>query len=178
MQVIPIELNGGIMPKKGSEYAAAFDVFCPEDYELTKQRNVVPLNFCIELPSEWKANMRPRSGYSAKGFEVEVRTTYRRYNGEVYTTKERVRIDADVLLGLIDEDFRDTVGVIVKVYSMDVTAPQKYEFDTIVENHVYITKGMRFAQMEICGGKCELKEVESINRDIDRGGGYGHTGNE
>ena len=53
---------------------------------------------------------------------------------------------------------------------------QQYEFDTIVENHVVIPKGTRFAQMEICGGECELKEVDRINRDIDRGGGFGHTG--
>ena len=64
----------------------------------------------------------------------------------------------------------------VKVYSLDYTAKQQYEFDTIVENHVVIPKGTRFAQMEICGGECELKEVDRINRDIDRGGGFGHTG--
>ena len=173
---IPIELNGGIMPTKGSRYAAAFDVYCPEDYELTQQRNVVPLNFCIELPIGWKANMRPRSGFSAKGFEVEVRTTYRRYFGEVYTATEKVRIDADVLLGLVDCDYRDTVGVMVKCNSLAYIAKQKYEFDTIVENHIIIPKGERFAQMEICGGECELVVVDKINRDIDRGGGYGHTG--
>ena len=166
------------MPTKGSRYAAAFDVYCPEDFELKQQRQVVPLGFCIELPSGWKANIRPRSGFSAKGFEAEVRTTYRRYNGDVYTAKERVRIDADVLLGLIDPDYKDEVGVIVKVHSMDVVAPQKYEFDVIVENHVFITKHTRFAQMEICGGDCELQIVSEINRDIDRGGGFGHTGHE
>ena len=176
MTQIPIELNGGILPTKGSIYAAAFDVYCPEDFELKQQRNVIPLGFCIELPIGWKANIRPRSGFSAKGFEAEVRTTYRRYYGETYTAVEKVRIDADVLLGLIDSDYRDGVGVLVKVYSLDYTAKQQYEFDTIVENHVVIPKGTRFAQMEICGGECELKEVDRINRDIDRGGGFGHTG--
>ena len=176
MTKIPIELNGGILPTRGSQYAAAYDVYCPADYELKKQRQVVPLEFCIQLPIGWKANIRPRSGFSAKGFEVEVRTTYKRYNGEQYLSKEIVRIDADVLIGLVDADYRDAVGVMVKVYDMDVVAPQKHEFDTIVENHVYLTRGTRFAQMEICGGPCELEIVEKINRDIDRGGGYGHTG--
>lgn len=176
MTYIPIELNGGIMPTKGSEHAAAFDVYCPEDFELKVQRQIVPLGFCIGLPRGWKANMRPRSGFSAKGFEAEVRTTYRKYDGETYTATDTVRIDADVLLGLVDEDYRDTVGVIVKVCSLDVVAKQRYEFDTIVENHVYITKRTRFAQMEICGGECELVAVDRINRDIDRGGGFGHTG--
>lgn len=176
MMNIPIELNGGILPTKGSKYAAAFDVYCPEDYELKQQRQVVPLGFCIELPIGWKANMRPRSGFSVKGMDVEVRTTYRRYNGEIYVAKERVNIDADVLLGLVDSDYRDSVGVIVKCYNLDVIAKQEYEFDTIVENHIFITKGTRFAQMEVCGGECQLVIVDKINRDIDRGGGYGHSG--
>ena len=176
MNKIPIELNGGIMPTKGTEHAAAFDVYCPEDFELKAQRQVVPLGFCIELPIGWKANMRPRSGFSVKGFEAEVRTTYRTYNGAVYVSTEMVRIDADVLLGLVDSDFRDTVGVIVRVWSLDVVAKQLHEFDTIVENHVFIAKGTRFAQMEVCGGECELVVVDRINRDIDRGGGFGHTG--
>lgn len=173
---IPVELRGGVMPTRGSERAAAFDVYCPRDYELRLQRQVVPLGFCIGLPDGWKANMRPRSGFSAKGFEVEVRTTYRHYDGETYTSVERTRIDADVLLGLVDEDYTDEVGAIVKVCSMDCVAPQRHEFDEIVENHVVIPEGARFAQMEVCGGRCELVAVESISRDNDRGGGFGHTG--
>ena len=174
---IPIELNGGLLPKKGSDYAAAYDVYVKEDYELKQSRQVIPLGFCIELPVGWKANMRPRSGFSAKGMEAEVRTTYRRFTGEGYTVSKQVRIDADVLLGLIDSDYRDEVGVIVKVYDMDVVAHQLYEFDTIVENHVVLPKNTRVAQMEICGNDAfQLMVVDKINRDIDRGGGYGHTG--
>ena len=175
---IPIELNGGILPTRGSRYAAAYDVYCPQDFELTKQRNIVPLGFCIGLPLDWKANIRPRSGFSAKGFEVEIRTTYRRYSGETYTTAEKARIDADVLIGLVDGDYRDEVGVMVKCYSLAYIAKQKYEFDTIVENHIIIPKGTRFAQMEICGNgeSYELVQVDGIDRDVDRGGGFGHTG--
>lgn len=177
MTKIPIELNGGVLPTLGSAYAAAYDVYCPDDYELREQRQVVPLGFCMALPLGWKANMRPRSGFSAKGMEAEVRTTYRRYDGEVYTAVETVRIDADVLLGLVDSDYRDTVGVIIKVCSLGVVARQQHEFDTIVENHVFLTKGTRIAQMEICGDDSyELVVVDKLNRDIDRGGGYGHTG--
>lgn len=175
--IIPIELNGGELPTKGSEQSAAFDVFCPMDFELTKPRNVVPLGFCIQLPPEWKANMRPRSGFSAKGFVVRVRTTYCDFKThKMYDSVTEERIDADVLLGLVDSDYRDEVGVILKVYDMNVVAPKKQDFDWIIENHVFIHKGERFAQMEICGGPCELQVVEKIVRDTDRGGGFGHTG--
>lgn len=177
MKQIPIEFSNGKMPTLGSEHAAAYDVYVPEDYELKGGRQIVKLGFCIELPLGWKANMRPRSGFSAKGMEAEVRTTYRKYNGETYVSKEVVRIDADVLLGLIDSDYRNECGAIVKVCSLDVIARQLHEFDTIIENHVYLTKGTRLAQMEVCGDDTfELVEVEEINRDIDRGGGFGHTG--
>lgn len=175
MQVVGIELKGGQMPTKGSEYAAAYDVYVPNDTELTKPRQVIPLGFCMQLPIDWKANMRPRSGFSAKGMEAEVRTTYRMYNGEEYVATEKVRLDADVLLGLIDCDYRDECGVIVKCYDLNVTAKQQHEFDTIVENHIYLTRGTRIAQMEI-SHKCDLVEVEKLNRNIDRGGGFGHTG--
>lgn len=175
MTRIPVELNGGTLPKKGSRYAAAYDVYCPEDFELTKDRHIIPLGFSIGLPVGWKANIRPRSVFSAKGMEAEVRTTYRRYNGEEYVSVEKMRIDADVLLGLIGPDYRDEVGAIVKVSSLDAVAPQKYQFDWVVENHVFIAKGTMIAQMEICGGDCELFEGE-IDRDIDRGGGFGHMG--
>lgn len=166
------------MPTRGSQYAAAFDVYVPEDYELTKVRNIVPLGYFIALPVWWKANMRPRSGFSAKGMEVEVRTKYRRYNGEEYVSVETIRIDADVLLGLVDSDYRNEVGVIIKAYSLDYVARKKYDFDDVVENHIVLPKGMRVAQMEICGDThdYELKEVEKLDDDIDRGGGFGHTG--
>lgn len=176
MTEIPIELNGGRMPVRGSQYAAAFDVVVPKDYELTGTRHIIPLGFCIQLPPGWKANIRPRSGFSAKGMEAEVRTRYRHYNGDEYLSTEKVRVDADVLLGLIDSDYRDEVGVIIRVNDISAIAGQKYEFDIVVENHVFIKEGTRIAQMEVCGGMCELVQVSEISREIDRGGGFGHTG--
>lgn len=176
MTEIPIKLHGGMMPVRKSDYAAAYDVFVPEDYELKKDRQIVPLGFSIALPEWWKANMRPRSGMSVKGMEAEVRTVYRMFTGEEYTSTEKMRVDADVMLGLVDSDYRDEVGVIIRVWSLDYTAPQKHEFDTIVENHIVLTRGTRIAQMEICGGTHTLVQTDTIDRNIDRGGGFGHTG--
>ena len=34
MEQVKIKLNGGIMPTKGSEFAAAYDLYVPEDTEL------------------------------------------------------------------------------------------------------------------------------------------------
>ena len=178
MTQIPIEITYGKMPTRGSKYAAAFDVYCPRDFEVSRERFVIPLGFHIALPMWWKANIRPRSGFSLNGMAAEVRTTYRTYQGEEYVAREEVHIDADVKLGLVDCDYKDQVGVIIRVNKMDACARQRHDFDILVENHLYITAGTRIAQMEICGDdpEVELVAVKGINRDTDRGGGFGHTG--
>lgn len=165
------------MPTRGSEYAAAWDVYVPQDYELKVGRQVIPLGFRVELPTGWKANIRPRSGFSAKGMTAEVRTTYRQPDGATYVAVQEMNIDADVLFGLCDSDYRGIYGAIVKVYNLDVVAPQRGEFHVMVENHVFLTKHTRVAQMEILkSDEHELIEVDDIDYSIDRGGGYGHTG--
>jgi dUTP pyrophosphatase len=65
---------------------------------IQKGRNVIPLDLAIELPAGSYAEIRPRSGFSAKGFE------------DVHGCRR----DADVLHGCIDEDFRGNIGVIVR----------------------------------------------------------------
>lgn len=88
-----------IIPTKGSDGAAAFDLYAPEDTFIPQQtRFILKTDIAIELPNGYVADIRPRSGYSAKGFAS--------VNG--------VRFDADVLLGTIDCDYRGNIGVIIK----------------------------------------------------------------
>ena len=178
---INIKLEGGIMPKKGSEYAAAYDLYVPEDYILRLGRQIIDMGFILELPLWWKANIRPRSGFSAKGMQAIARTTYvhavdiGKY--ERKTVEEEVRIDADVLLGLVDCDYHDHCGVMLKVNSLDYFAKKPWEFCDMVKNEIVLPKGLRIAQMEICKGEeSELIEVSEVDMTNDRGGGFGHTG--
>lgn len=87
-----------LLPVRATDGAACFDLYVPKDTPVSKGRNIIPLDFAIELPEGTYADIRPRSGFSAKG--VEDITGCRR--------------DADVLLGTIDCDYRGNVGVIIR----------------------------------------------------------------
>ena len=146
------------MPKKATNGAAAYDLYAPEDVEIKLGRQVIDLKFSMELPHGYAATVQPRSGFSAKGFEASVCDAY--FEGAELHDE---RLNADVLLGLIDEDYRGNVGVIVK---------NKQYHDTM-----FIKKGTRIAQMRIVEvPETELVEVCELS-DTDRGdGGFGSTG--
>lgn len=161
---VKIKLDGGIMPTKGSEFAAAYDVYAPEDIELKYGRQVVDLKFSVELPHGYAAIIQPRSGFSCKGLQVQaiIRGWWCMLLG--IFSKEK-RVDADVLIGLIDEDFRGNVGVIMKSW-------YKSFFRKAI-----ISKGTRIAQMRIVRvPETDIQDCEELDMSKNRGGGYGHTG--
>lgn len=87
-----------IIPMKATDGAACFDLYIPRETAIQKGRNVIPLDIAIELPHGTRADIRPRSGFSAKGME------------DIHGCGR----DADVLLGTIDEDYKGNVGVIIR----------------------------------------------------------------
>ena len=164
MEQVKIKLNGGIMPTKGSEFAAAYDLYVPENVELKYGRQVVDLKFSIELPHGYAAIIQPRSGFTCKGMQVQamVRSFWFAVLG--FGSKEK-RIDADVIVGLVDEDYRNNVGALVKSNYLPIF------------RKAVIPKGTRIAQMRIVQvPQSELLEVEELDMTKNRGGGYGHTG--
>ena len=139
------------MPTRADKGAAGFDLYVPQDTVIHPGRNIVPLDFAIELTGESEAQIRPRSGFSAKGME-----------GYCIQDGSCNRYDADVILGTIDKTYRGNVGVIIKSY-------EKQPF--------LIKQGTRIAQMVI--SHCYLGELELVEdlSDTERGeGGFGHTG--
>lgn len=150
---VKIQLKGGIMPKKAHPSDAAFDLYVPEDVELKFGRNVIDMGFSLEIPEGYAATIQPRSGFSAKGMEVEC-------GGDT------TRIEADVVRGLIDSHYRGNVGVIVNYHRL---VGRTWNW--------IIKKGTRIAQMQIVEvPQVELVEVEELS-ETDRGeGGFGHTG--
>lgn len=87
-----------LIPVRATEGAACFDLYTPREFAVQKGRNIIPLDLSIELPAGTYAEIRPRSGFSAKGFE------------DVHGCRR----DADVLHGVVDADYRGNVGVIVR----------------------------------------------------------------
>ena len=151
------------MPKKAHPSDAAFDLYVPEDIVLQHGRQIIDLKFSIELPTGYAATIQPRSGFSAKGMEVEAHQDILGTGAEdVFET----RIDADIIRGLIDENYRGSVGAIIKV-----------DDEYCVYHKCILKKGTRIAQMQIVEvPQVELIEVEELSV-TDRGeGGFGHTG--
>jgi dUTP pyrophosphatase len=143
------------MPTKGSEQAAGYDLYAPKDTIINPGRNIIPIDIAIALSIGYEAQIRPRSGFSAKGFEGYVITE----NGHEETP---TRFDCDVLLGTVDSDYRGNVGVIVNSHE---TKP------------FLVTAGTRIAQMVIANHwSGDLAIVDELN-DTERGtGGYNSTG--
>ena len=141
------------MPKKAHPSDAAFDLYVPEDVELKFGRNVIDMGFALEIPVGYAATIQPRSGFSAKGMEVDC-------GGDA------TRIEADVVRGLIDANYRGNVGVIVNYHRL---VGKTWNW--------VIKKGTRIAQMQIVPVPVvDLVEVDVLS-ETDRGeGGFGHTG--
>ena len=161
---VKIKLNKGIMPKKAHPSDAAFDLYVPEDVVLQHGRQIIDLKFSIELPMGYAATIQPRSGFSAKGIEVE--ECFVLDDGSIRT--ESVRVDGDVVRGLIDADYRGEVGVILHFMSL---------YSNNERLHYTIKKGTRIAQMQIVQvPQIELVEADDLS-DTERGeGGFGSTG--
>lgn len=137
-----------VIPTKATPQSACYDVYAPCDFTVCPGRSVLPLGLAIELPTGFAAEIRPRSGYSSKGFAGTLADTEYRFN-------------ADILHGVIDSDYRGGIGAIII----------SHELRTFV-----IKKGQRIAQMLIV--KTESVDFENIEEltETQRHGGFGHTG--
>ncbi|XP_021262990.1 deoxyuridine 5'-triphosphate nucleotidohydrolase, mitochondrial isoform X3 [Numida meleagris] len=125
-------------PSKGSARAAGYDLYSAYDYVIPPmEKAVVKTDIQIALPSGCYGRVAPRSGLAAKHF-------------------------IDVGAGVIDEDYRGNIGVVLFNFG-------KETFE--------VKKGDRIAQL-ICERIFypELEEVQALD-DTERGeGGFGSTG--
>ena len=145
--------KGANVPTRADKGAAGYDLYAPVDFIVRPGRNVLPLDFQLELDPGTEAQIRPRSGFSVKGMEGR----------PVFDPDgEPRRYDADVILGSVDESYRGIVGVIIKSYE-DVP--------------FIIKRGCRVAQMVISPYiGVEIEQTDRLT-STDRGaGGFGHTG--
>lgn len=157
MEQIKIKLEGGMMPKKATSFDAAYDVYVPEDTDLKIGRQCIDLKFRMELTHGMAAFIRSRSGYSLKGIEATV--------VDLQGKEHDVRIDAEVMTGLIDEKYRNCLGVLLNFHL--------YEG---FYKRIYLKKGTRIAQMQIVAvPDTEMVQVDELDMTDDRGGGFGHT---
>lgn len=160
-------LGDYIQPRKSNRGSIGYDLSVAEDVVIkAHSRQIVLLNFAINLPYGYEAKIEPRSGFSAKGMEG-YGTRVIRYKSRGFIPRKRVqrglqRWNADVLTGKIDPNYTDSVGVIIR--------NDDEEF--------LLRKGTRIAQMTIYRTQAVwFVPVEELTCE-NRGGGFGHSGSE
>ena len=143
--------DDAFVPTKATEGSAAYDLYAPCDMLVRPGRSVIDLKFAIELPLGYEAKIEPRSGYSAKGFA----------GSAACDMEPDMRFDCDVIVGKIDSDFRNSIGVIV----------------CNRDKAFFVKRGQRIAQLTIYSvGVADFVLSEELS-DTERGtGGFGHTG--
>lgn len=82
---VKIKLIGkGKKPEYKRQGDVCLDCCARENVSLKHgERKHVPLGFALELPPEWEAVIRPRSGYSKNGIDIATGTIDTNYRGEV-----------------------------------------------------------------------------------------------
>jgi len=128
------------LPKKGSAQAAGFDLFAAEDSVIPAGgKGIAKTNCAIKMPRGYYGRVAPRSGLAWKKH-------------------------LDVGAGVIDEDYRGDVGVVLFNHAKEDFA---------------VTKGDRVAQLILEKYAVEVDEVQEVDEldETDRGaGGFGSTG--
>ncbi|MBN3296330.1 DUT protein, partial [Amia calva] len=125
-------------PTKGSSKAAGYDLYSAYDYTIpAMDKAIVKTDIQIAVPSGCYGRVAPRSGLAAKHF-------------------------IDVGAGVVDEDYRGNVGVVLFNFS-------KETFE--------VKKGDRVAQL-ICEriSYPELEQHETLDETERGAGGFGSTG--
>src|SRR5690625_2573440 len=167
--------ESAIIPTKAHVSDSGFDLYALEDTIIEPgETKVIPTGIAVSLPAGYEAQVRPRSGVTAK-------------------TKLRVQ------LGTIDNGDTGEIGVIVDnirytkdgvdILSGEVTTSKSRQVDTIDGNTItvnksykafpyLIRKGDRLAQLVIQPlPTVQAYEIEGDIEQTDRGaGGFGSSG--
>ncbi|XP_020794693.1 deoxyuridine 5'-triphosphate nucleotidohydrolase, mitochondrial isoform X2 [Boleophthalmus pectinirostris] len=125
-------------PTRGSAKAAGYDLYSAYDYIVgPMDKAIVKTDIQIAVPPGHYGRVAPRSGLAAKHF-------------------------IDVGAGVVDEDYRGNVGVVLFNFN-------KEPFE--------VKKGDRVAQL-VCEKICypDLEELETLDETERGAGGFGSTG--
>lgn len=112
-KMIKVETDDSHFPKKASITDAAYDLYTSKTVEAKPyKRMYIPLGFKIELPTNMAMLIQPRSGQSGNGMLAYA--FFPKWLKWITGTPVKVRINADVILGLVDSNYGGEVQAIVK----------------------------------------------------------------
>lgn len=141
-----------IIPHRSREGDACYDLYTNRNYDVKAYDTVViPTGIAIELPVEYEAEIRPRSGISLNGV-----LAYDGFMGRMDNFK------CTIIQETIDSNYRGEIGIIFRNETMcDIT----------------IKKHTKLAQMKInYVPEVEFVEVEELSESNRGENGFGSSG--
>lgn len=156
--------DDAILPTKAHPTDSGYDLYANEDVIIEPgETAVVKTGIAVELPAGYEAQIRPRSGVTAKTkLRAQLGTIDNSYQGE---------------LGVIVDNIRPTIN---KVWADVLIIGDHYiSADDLYEVGTYkIRKGDRIAQLVIQRlPETEVVEIDEFSEGSERGeGGFGSTG--
>ena len=128
-------------PRKANPQDAAYDLFTARMTEAVPNTRVyIPLGFKIALPPDMSMLIQPRSGQSGKGMIAYA--YYPNWLRRISKAPFPLRINADVILGLIDSGYGEEVQAIVKFGQFRL----KHRFLRLLGFEISIPKESRICQ--------------------------------
>lgn len=166
--------DNAIMPTKAHATDSGYDLYANEDVIIGPgDTAIVKTGIAVELPAGYEAQIRPRSGVTAKTkLRVQLGTIDNGYRGEL-------GVIVDNIFPLIYENNGDVamtdVVVSINGHNDDETFANTHCFPSGTH---YIPKGTRLAQLVIQRlPETEAVEITEFSEDSERGeGGFGSSG--
>lgn len=176
-------LEGGQLPTKGSDEAAAYDVYSPVDIELKPfEATMVPLRFKVEIPKHYKGELYTRSGYGKRGIFVvnqpgKIDSDYR---GEMFAALLYIPQNAGVLINKMFAGlwrFANDIGGNARAIG-EASAQLKSTLSDATRLDSYkVSKGDRIAQFEVqIVEELRFEQVDKLNETKRGEGGFGSSG--
>lgn len=137
-----IQADEHCMPQKNTANDAAYDLFIKESVIVVPNtRKYVPLGFKISLPTNMAMIIQPRSGQSGKGMIAKAYPP-KWLHFLLDSTPIPLRVNADVLIGLIDPNYGKEVQAIVKTGNLRI----KHRIMRLLGFKIYIEQYSRICQ--------------------------------
>ena len=136
-----------IIPHRSREGDACYDLYTSEDILITGEdyRKAIPTGIAMQLPKNYEAEIRPRSGISLNGLK---------HNGEIFYI--------EVIQGTIDSNYIGEINIIVANPHINrIIIPKHTKLAQMKINHV--------PEFEII----EVDELEVTNRGANGFGSSG-----
>ena len=158
------------IPTKAHPTDSGFDLYASEDVIIEPGETViVPTGIAVDLPKGFEAQVRPRSGVTAKTkLRVQLGTIDNGYTGEIGVIVDNTSADSHVSVEAGSGGY----------HLFDITEQRTETVSEVDVKSYIIRKGDRIAQLVVQAlPEVTAVEIEEFTEDSERGeGAFGSTG--